>query len=94
MDEDTKPGRKAPDAAPSADKKPEPPIHEIVGAHLKDSKESALPPLSEHIASSKLEKWQIAALLARFHAQGIHVNARMSKDVFDKAIDAALFGRI
>lgn len=48
--------------------------------------------LSEHAAN--LERWQMRALLARFHAHGLHVHSRIHPDVYKAALSEALHGRV
>lgn len=64
-----------------ADKKPEdhPEAHRLV---------------SEHVEEAGLETWQRRALLARFHAHGLHIHSRIHPAVFKAALDEALFGRV
>lgn len=64
-----------------AEKKPEdhPEIHRLV---------------SELVEEEKLVTWQRRALLARFHATGLHIHSRIHPEVFKAALDEALNGRI
>jgi hypothetical protein len=82
-------------SAPSAPDKPKAPsIYELVAEHVKGEAKSDHSLVHEHAAEAQLESWQLAALCARFHAHGVHRNARMSKDVFKAALHEALHGRI
>lgn len=93
--------------AKASEEKPaqEPTTDEIVAKHIadhaareanKDEKQRAeaesTPLVSEHLAA--LPTAHSRAFLARFHAQGIHTNARMSEEVFKKALSATLNERL
>ena len=86
----------APPPAPApSDKKKPPTIDEVVSAELARDQASlgdADLLMSEHAA--KLEPWQVKAILARFHAQGLRINSRVSPAAFKAAADATLKGRV
>jgi hypothetical protein len=48
--------------------------------------------VSEHAEEAKLERWQLRTLIARFHAHGLHIHARIHPEVFKAALDEALHG--
>jgi aminoglycoside phosphotransferase family enzyme len=84
---------------PPAAEKPKPTISEIVAKHVASVAEMEKFPddhllVSEHAAAAGLKSWQMAAFIARFHTCGVHMAARMSKDVFDQALHITLHGRI
>jgi hypothetical protein len=101
--------KQAPPAAAAAASEPEQPAppevakklsaDELVKKHLEANKElkpEDLPDtyllVSEHAA--KLETWERRALLARFHAHGLHIHSRIHPDVYKAALEEALHGRI
>lgn len=85
-------------------------VYKLVGDHLKSSSSQLHAPVHEHARLRGLHSveyadqatglmkryphWQIRALLARFHAQGLREDSNIAPDVLDKALHEALHGRI
>lgn len=81
------------------DEQPHPTVQEHLEIRGHFSKMPLLPsgnPVLDPITGAPviLHPWQRQALLARFHAEGIHHEARMSPEVFEAAFHEALHGRI
>ncbi len=89
MEEQNTPPAKRPVADARARAKEEKSLEQLMVAELADD---TLPLVREHLAG--LSHSHHRALLARFHAQGIHHNARMSAEVFAKAVAATLQERL
>jgi hypothetical protein len=50
--------------------------------------------VTEHAEEAGLKSWQVRTLLARFHAHGLHLHARIHPDVFAAALAEALHGGV
>lgn len=46
--------------------------------------------VAEHMDEASLKKWQRAAFLGRFKAEGVHIYTRMSAAEFEKRLHQAL----